>query len=142
VSATTSTGALDGNKAKLLQFVTGTAGVPVQGFQALQGNDGNLRKFTLHGDKNAKVFPRAHTCFNRIDIPMYKTKADMQKYLAMAISFESSGFGIGALSVASPCPPSLSLALSLSLSFLTPSFSSPISPTRPHRVRQLTMFLA
>ena len=42
-------------KAKLLQFVTGTSGVPVQGFGFLQGNDGNIRKFTLHGDKNVKV---------------------------------------------------------------------------------------
>jgi len=81
-------------RAKLLQFVTGTAGVPVQGFGFLQGNDGNLRKFTVHGDKNVKVFPRAHTCFNRIDMPIYKSKAEMSKYLVMAISIESSGFGI------------------------------------------------
>ena len=50
----------------------GTSGVPIQGFGYLQGNDGNVRKFTLHGDKNVKVFPRAHTCFNRIDLPIYK----------------------------------------------------------------------
>jgi hypothetical protein len=81
-------------KAKLLQFVTGTAGVPVAGFAALQGNDGNVRQFTLHGDKNVKVLPRAHTCFNRIDLPIYKTKADMKKFLTMAISMESTGFGI------------------------------------------------
>lgn len=81
-------------KAKLLQFVTGTSGVPVQGFAFLQGNDGNIRKFTLHGDKNVKVFPRAHTCFNRIDMPIYKSKADMQKYLTMAVNMESTGFGI------------------------------------------------
>lgn len=43
----------------------GTSGVPVQGFMALQGNDGSIRKFTLHGDKNLEIFPRAHTCFNR-----------------------------------------------------------------------------
>eukprot|EP01035_Chromulina_nebulosa_P020157 gene20157-26170_t len=64
------------HKAKLLQFVTGTAGVPVQGFGYLQGNDGNIRKFTIHGDKNVK------------------SKAEMQKYLFMAISMESSGFDI------------------------------------------------
>jgi hypothetical protein len=52
-------------KAKLLQFVTGTSGVPIQGFAYLQGNDGNVRKFTRHGDRNVKVVPRAHTCFNR-----------------------------------------------------------------------------
>ena len=81
-------------KAKLLQFVTGTSGVPAQGFAYLQGNDGNVRQFTLHGDRNVKVFPRAHTCFNRIDMPIYKSKADLQKYLTMAISMESTGFGI------------------------------------------------
>lgn len=81
-------------KAKLLQFVTGTSGVPIQGFGYLQGNDGNVRKFTLHGDKNVKVFPRAHTCFNRIDMPIYKSKQELQKYFTMAISMESTGFGI------------------------------------------------
>lgn len=81
-------------KARLLQFVTGTSGVPIQGFGYLQGNDGNIRKFTIHGDKNLKVFPRAHTCFNRIDLPIYKTKAEMQKFMVMAISMESTGFGI------------------------------------------------
>ncbi len=82
------------NKAKLLQFVTGTAGVPVAGFSALQGNDGNVRQFTIHGDKNVKVLPRAHTCFNRIDLPIYKNKADLKKFLSMAIAMESTGFGI------------------------------------------------
>lgn len=82
------------NKAKLLQFSTGTCGVPAQGFAFLQGNDGNIRKFTLHGDKNVKVFPRSHTCFNRIDMPIYSSKADMQKYMTMAITFESTGFEI------------------------------------------------
>lgn len=82
------------NRAKLLQFVTGTAGVPAQGFSCLQGNDGNIRKFTLHGDQNLEIFPRAHTCFNRMDVPIYKKKADIAKYLPMAITFEASGFDI------------------------------------------------
>lgn len=81
-------------KARLLQFVTGTSGVPIQGFAYLQGNDGSIRHFTLHGDKNVRVFPRAHTCFNRIDMPIYKSKAELQKYLLMAITMESTGFGI------------------------------------------------
>jgi hypothetical protein len=81
-------------KAKLLQFVTGTSGVPVAGFAALQGNDGNVRQFTLHGDKNVKVLPRAHTCFNRLDCPIYKTKADMRKFLTIASMECTSGFGI------------------------------------------------
>lgn len=82
------------NKAKLLQFTTGTCGVPAQGFAFLQGNDGNIRKFTLHGDKNVKIFPRSHTCFNRLDMPLYSSKQDMQKYLTMAITYETTGFDI------------------------------------------------
>lgn len=82
------------NKAKLLQFTTGTSGVPAQGFSCLQGIDGNIRRFTVHGDKNLQVFPRAHTCFNRIDMPMYKTKQELQKFLNLAICMEATGFDI------------------------------------------------
>jgi len=82
------------DKARLLQFVTGTSGVPAQGFAYLQGNDGNIRKFTVHGDKNVQVFPRAHTCFNRIDMPIYGSKAELQKYLTLAVCMESTGFDI------------------------------------------------
>jgi hypothetical protein len=54
-------------KARLLQFVTGSSGVPSGGFSVLQGVDGNIKKFTIHGvDGGSFVLPRAHTCFNRI----------------------------------------------------------------------------
>lgn len=47
-------------KARLLQFVTGTSGVPARGFGVLQGNDGNVRKFTIHGVQlNVCIYPRA-----------------------------------------------------------------------------------
>jgi E3 ubiquitin-protein ligase NEDD4 len=47
-------------KARLLQFVTGTSGVPSRGFGVLQGNDGNIRKFTIHGVPVAIcLYPRA-----------------------------------------------------------------------------------
>ena len=75
-------------------FIIGTSGVPAQGFAALQGNDGNIRKFTIHLDKNLKVFPKAHTCFNRIDLPTYKSKAELNKFVSMAINMESTGFGV------------------------------------------------
>jgi hypothetical protein len=38
------------DRAKLLQFVTGTANVPAQGFQALQGSDGTLHLFTVQAN--------------------------------------------------------------------------------------------
>jgi hypothetical protein len=47
-------------KARLLQFVTGTSGVPARGFGVLQGNDGNIRKFTIHGvQMTVCLYPRA-----------------------------------------------------------------------------------
>ncbi len=36
-------------RAKLLQFVTGTSGVPAKGFGILQGADGEIRLFQIHG---------------------------------------------------------------------------------------------
>lgn len=81
-------------KAKLLQFVTGTAGVPALGFAYLQGNDGVIKKFCIFGDKDSKGCPRAHTCFNRIDLPVYANKMELKKYLTLALSMESIGFSI------------------------------------------------
>ena len=47
-------------KARLLQFVTGTSGVPPRGFAVLQGNDGNIKKFAIHGvERDSYVYPRA-----------------------------------------------------------------------------------
>ena len=47
-------------KARLLQFVTGTSGVPHKGFSILQGNDGSIRKFSIHGvSLETCLYPRA-----------------------------------------------------------------------------------
>jgi E3 ubiquitin-protein ligase NEDD4 len=47
-------------RARLLQFVTGTSGVPSRGFSVLQGNDGNIKKFAIHGvDRKTYPYPRA-----------------------------------------------------------------------------------
>ena len=81
-------------RARLLQFATGTSRVPVQGFAVLQGYDGNVRRFTIDSLKQSKLLlPHAHTCFNRIDLPVYKSKAELEKYINMAISMELTGFG-------------------------------------------------
>ncbi|CAM9132689.1 unnamed protein product [Chrysoparadoxa australica] len=85
----------DEQKARLLQFVTGTSGVPSQGFSVLQGNDGNIRKFTVNGASlDGGLFPRAHTCFNRIDLPVYAKREDTKQYLSLAIQLECTGFDI------------------------------------------------
>jgi hypothetical protein len=55
----------DEQRARLLQFVTGTSRVPVAGFGALQGYDGSIRQFAIESIALAtSVFPKAHTCFN------------------------------------------------------------------------------
>mmetsp|Transcript_23099 Transcript_23099/g.38052 ORF Transcript_23099/g.38052 Transcript_23099/m.38052 type:complete len:875 (-) Transcript_23099:55-2679(-) len=82
-------------KARLLQFVTGTSGVPAKGFGSLQGNDGNVRKFTIHGvTLETCVYPRSHTCFNRIDLPLYEDKDELEEKLKIAITMAATGFDI------------------------------------------------
>lgn len=60
----------------------------------LQGTDGNIRKFTIHGVKKGSCpYPRSHTCFNRIDLPMYETRKELYNNIKVAIELESTGFG-------------------------------------------------
>lgn len=81
-------------RARLLQFVTGSSGVPSRGFSVLQGVDGSIKKFTIQGvDNAAYIYPIAHTCFNRIDLPNYKTKAELHGRLKDAITLCGVGFG-------------------------------------------------
>lgn len=55
-------------RARLLQYTTGSARVPVQGFKSLTMNDGRICMFTLHVlPIEESMYPRAHTCFNRYD---------------------------------------------------------------------------
>lgn len=82
-------------QARLLQFVTGTSGVPARGFGVLQGNDGNIRKFTIHGlELGFCLYPRAHTCFNRLDLPLYTTKEELEERLRLAVTMVATGFDI------------------------------------------------
>jgi hypothetical protein len=80
-------------KARLLQFATGTSRVPAQGFRALQSNDGKPKLFSLNGVSTAvSMYPRAHTCFNRIDLPLYSTREELEGFLSLAINMEVTGF--------------------------------------------------
>jgi E3 ubiquitin ligase SMURF1/2 len=67
--------------------------VPVQGFKALTSYDGRICHFTLKAvafPDNA--YPRAHTCFNRIDLPLYKSKKELEDVLSLVINMEVTGF--------------------------------------------------
>ncbi|EPY53226.1 HECT-type ubiquitin-protein ligase Pub2 [Schizosaccharomyces cryophilus OY26] len=78
-------------KQKLLQFSTGTSRLPLGGFKDLHGSDGP-RKFTLESIGSVSQLPKAHTCFNRLDIPPYESKKELERKLTIAIE-ETSGFG-------------------------------------------------
>ncbi|KAM3961116.1 SMAD specific E3 ubiquitin protein ligase isoform 2-T2 [Aphomia sociella] len=84
-------------RARLLQFVTGSRRVPLNGFRALQGSTGAAapRFFTLHlvADASPDSLPKAHTCFNRLDLPPYPTKERLHDKLKQAV-LETAGFAV------------------------------------------------
>ena len=76
-----------------MQFATGTSSVPAHGFKYLQGNDGNVRKFTINSVLTKQsVCPKAHTCFNRIDLPLYASREEHDRFVTMAFEAHTVGF--------------------------------------------------
>ncbi|XP_076899559.1 E3 ubiquitin-protein ligase UPL2-like [Bidens hawaiensis] len=83
------------DKARLLQFVTGTSKVPLEGFSALQGISG-AQKFQIHkAYGSSDRLPSAHTCFNQLDLPEYPSKQHLEERLLLAIHEANEGFGFG-----------------------------------------------
>lgn len=78
-------------KARLLQFTTGTSRIPVNGFKDLQGSDGP-RRFTIEKAGEANQLPKSHTCFNRVDLPPYTDYESLKQKLTLAVE-ETVGFG-------------------------------------------------
>ncbi|KAF2204788.1 putative E3 ubiquitin-protein ligase hula [Delitschia confertaspora ATCC 74209] len=78
-------------KSRLLQFATGTSRIPVNGFKDLQGSDGP-RRFTIEKAGEPNQLPKSHTCFNRLDLPPYKTYEALNQKLTIAVE-ETVGFG-------------------------------------------------
>ena len=80
-----------------LMFCTGTSRVPFEGFSKLESNRGEIAKFTIECgiySEGKKNFIKAHTCFNRIDLPNYKNKNELKEALQYVSSNEILGFGI------------------------------------------------
>lgn len=78
-------------RARLLQFVTGTCRVPVGGFAELMGSNGPQR-FCIEKVGKESWLPRSHTCFNRLDLPPYKSFEQLVEKLTYAIE-ETDTFG-------------------------------------------------
>jgi hypothetical protein len=78
----------------LLLFSTGTSRLPVEGFRAFRTLRGEAARFTIESLGLEFLYPRAHTCFNRLDLPLYKTKPDLESALSYVIENHSAGFGM------------------------------------------------
>ncbi|KAI1745403.1 hypothetical protein F4680DRAFT_465373 [Xylaria scruposa] len=79
--------------AKLLQFVTGTSKVPLNGFKELEGMNG-INRFNIHRDYgNKDRLPSSHTCFNQLDLPEYENYETLRRQLLKAITTGSDYFG-------------------------------------------------
>lgn len=101
-------------RAKLLQFVTGTSKVPLNGFKELEGMNG-VNRFNIHRDYgNKERLPSSHTCFNRkfpridhrlsglntnlflsteLDLPEYESYDVLRSRVLKAITAGSDYFG-------------------------------------------------
>ncbi|CAK4078056.1 unnamed protein product [Aphanomyces euteiches] len=83
------------DRSKLLQFATGSSRVPVQGFKGLTSYDGEICHFTLKGiPYTCGVYPAAHACYNRIDLPLYPTRDMMHEALSTLVMSDPTGFTI------------------------------------------------
>lgn len=81
-------------RAKLLQFATGTSKVPLNGFKGLSGANG-VCKFSIHRDYGSTDrLPLSHTCFNQIDLPAYELYESLRGNLLLAVTEGHEGFGL------------------------------------------------
>lgn len=82
----------------MVLFTTGTSRIPAGGFMALESNRGEHRKFTIQASnftaKSGLQLPTAHTCFNRITLPMYGSYEVLKENLDYIVNNEILGFGI------------------------------------------------
>ena len=82
---------------QLLRFATGRTSAPIGGFKLMKSEDEHI-PFTIalkEGPVEAKVrsfYPTAATCSNLLQLPRYKSKADLEKYLSAAIKEQMMAF--------------------------------------------------
>eukprot|EP00005_Dracoamoeba_jomungandri_P010878 CAMPEP_0174275398 /NCGR_PEP_ID=MMETSP0439-20130205/59802_1 /TAXON_ID=0 /ORGANISM="Stereomyxa ramosa, Strain Chinc5" /LENGTH=886 /DNA_ID=CAMNT_0015367497 /DNA_START=431 /DNA_END=3087 /DNA_ORIENTATION=- len=74
-------------RAKLLQFITGSSQLPIGGFKELSQPITIVRSFTT-----TDSLPTAHTCFNRLDLPAYSSYESLYQKLHYAVTEGAEGF--------------------------------------------------
>ena len=80
-----------------LLFSTGSGRVPLSGFAELESNRGNVSKYKICAVEyipGVKNFIKAHTCFNRIDLPKFNDKKLIKDAVEFVANIEIFGFGI------------------------------------------------
>ncbi|CAI5720354.1 unnamed protein product [Hyaloperonospora brassicae] len=83
----------DDERARFLQFSTGSSRVPVQGFKGLTSYDGRICLYSLRPLLGqTRGFPKVHTCFNRVELPLYESKVDMEVALYAVLDMEWTEF--------------------------------------------------
>ena len=83
----------DVSRRKLIQFATGTSRLPPEGFSALSPKF-SISSLISSQQSLANHLPIAHTCINKIDIPLYQSKDQMKEKILRAIELQQFGFGI------------------------------------------------
>ena len=84
-------------RARVLDFCTGSASSPATGFAQLMGYDGNQGQFSLQlVDGGPDRFPTASTCFNTLRMPIYESEEQLKERLLFAITGHQ-GFHEGAV---------------------------------------------
>ena len=81
----------------LLLFATGSSRVPLGGFAELEGNDGLITRFTIYHlpyNGGVKNFIKSHTCFNRIELPCFTNKKDLENSIKFVAGNQIWGFGM------------------------------------------------
>ena len=77
--------------------VTGSSCVPVEGFAGLASVHGKCYPFSISTIPMARTgwsLPRAHTCFNRLDLPKYGSKQQLEDNLMRVLEDDTMGFGM------------------------------------------------
>uniref|UniRef100_A0A6B2EBR4 Putative hect e3 ubiquitin ligase n=1 Tax=Phlebotomus kandelakii TaxID=1109342 RepID=A0A6B2EBR4_9DIPT len=73
------------DKKNFLLFLTGSSRIPIQGMKAI--------KIYIQPTPDDRFLPVAHTCFNLLDLPHYKTKEKLKYKLLQAIQ-QTQGFSL------------------------------------------------
>lgn len=77
---------------KLLHFVTGSPSVPLEGFSFLR-SDGSICQFRITSNfGNHLSLPEGHTCFNRLDLPRYRSYETLRERILLAINEGTGAF--------------------------------------------------